>query len=650
MGIQIISVSHKKAPIEIREMFSFTEEQQERIMKKMVEYPGITECVLLSTCNRTELYVYAYYQNKNYVFHRMEDVLLSEIGQDYQEKIGEYLLFYNNETAVDHLFNVAAGLDSMVIGEDQILGQVKEAHQKARKLGTTKVFLNTFFRDAVTAAKKVKTDTDLSKTSVSTATLAVKAAEKTLGTLENKNVLIIGASGKIGGIVLMNIASLDQANIYATTRQKKLIINEKDARDIHIIDFSERYDYLDRMDAVISATASPHYILTAARVKEAMPTYKPRVFIDLAVPMDIESKVTTFGRNRYFNIDDFTRIAKKNNERKIHEAETAETILAEYITKFQQWYVFQKYIRQVMDVKKAFTEEAQSKGIGKAFDHLMYHVRDDNDPKELEKFFACLTHVNEEEEKKVGKLYAVGFGPGGYDHMTSKAIKVIEEADIITGYTTYVDMLKKYFPDKKYVATPMKKEIDRCAMAVDLAAEGNVVAMVSSGDSGIYGMAGILLEIANEKEADVEIETVPGVTAASAAASVLGAPLMHDFTVISLSDLMTPLSLILKRVDCAGQGDFIVCLYNPKSKKRVDYVEKAAEILMKYRGPETPVGIVRNAGRDEESSYITTLAEVKDAPIDMFSIVIIGNSNTYVKNGKIITPRGYQDKYGFTDM
>ena len=224
----------------------------------------------------------------------------------------------------------------------------------------------------------------------------------------------------------------------------------------------------------------------------------------------------------------------------------------------------------------------------------------------------------------MGKLYAVGFGPGGYEHMTAKAIDVIKNAD-----TTYVEMLKKFFPEKEYVATPMTKEMDRCRMAVDLAAEGKTVAMVSSGDSGIYGMAGILLEIANEKKADVEIETVPGVTAASAAASILGAPLMHDFTIISLSDLMTPYSLIMKRVD---------------------YVEKAAEILMKYRDGKTPVGVVRHAGREEESSYITTLDAVKDAPIDMFSIVIVGNSNTYVRDGKMITPRGYEDKYGFANV
>lgn len=250
----------------------------------------------------------------------------------------------------------------------------------------------------------------------------------------------------------------------------------------------------------------------------------------------------------------------------------------------------------------------------------------------------------------MGKLYAVGFGPGGLEHMTQKAVEVIKNADIVTGYTTYVEMVKPFFPDKEYVSTPMTKEIDRCVMALDLAAEGKTVAMISSGDSGIYGMAGVLLEVAQEKGTDVEIETVPGVTAASAAASVLGAPLMHDFAVISLSDLMTPYKLIMKRVDCAGQGDLIVCLYNPKSKKRTDYVENAAEILMKYRGPDTPVGIVRNAGRADESSCITSLSKIGEAPIDMFSIVIIGNSNTYVRDGKMITPRGYQDKYGFAGV
>ncbi len=242
----------------------------------------------------------------------------------------------------------------------------------------------------------------------------------------------------------------------------------------------------------------------------------------------------------------------------------------------------------------------------------------------------------------MGKLYIVGFGPGGYEHMTQKAIEVIQKADVVTGYTTYVKILEEFFPDKNYIATPMMQEIKRCEMAVEEAKKDQVVAMVSSGDSGIYGMAGIIYQVAAEKGAKIEIETVPGVTAASAAASVLGAPLMHDFAVISLSDLMTPLDLIMKRVDCAGQGDLIVCLYNPKSKKRTGYVEQAARILMRYRSEKTPVGIVRNAGRKGETACITTLGEIGDAEIDMFSVVIIGNSQTYTRDGKMITPRGYQ--------
>ena len=241
----------------------------------------------------------------------------------------------------------------------------------------------------------------------------------------------------------------------------------------------------------------------------------------------------------------------------------------------------------------------------------------------------------------MGKLYVVGFGPGGYEHMTAKCIDVIEKADIVTGYTTYVEMLKEFFPDKTYLATPMMQEVKRCRTAVEEAMKDQTVAMVSSGDSGIYGMAGIIYQVAEEMGADIEIETVPGVTAASAAASVLGAPLMHDFAVISLSDLMTPLDLIMKRVDCAGQSDLIVCLYNPKSKKRTGYVEQAADILMRYRSSGTPVGIVRNAGRKGEQSQITTLGELKNAEIDMFSVVLIGNSQTYVSRGRMITPRGY---------
>lgn len=246
----------------------------------------------------------------------------------------------------------------------------------------------------------------------------------------------------------------------------------------------------------------------------------------------------------------------------------------------------------------------------------------------------------------MGKLTIVGFGPGGRADMTVRAVEAIESADIVTGYTTYVDLLREAFPDKTYKATGMMKEIDRCRMAIEDAEKGRSVAMVSSGDSGIYGMTGLIYELLDEMGADIEVEAVPGVTAASSSAAILGAPLMHDTALISLSDLMTPIEKIMRRVDCAGQADFVIALYNPKSKHRTEYLGQAADILMRHRPPETPVGVVRNAGRRGESHYITTLGELKGADVDMFCTVIIGNSQTYAKGGRMITPRGYAEKYG----
>ena len=241
-----------------------------------------------------------------------------------------------------------------------------------------------------------------------------------------------------------------------------------------------------------------------------------------------------------------------------------------------------------------------------------------------------------------GKLHVVGFGPGGREHMTFKAAEVISNADLVTGYTTYVNMLKPIFPDKEYKATGMMKEVERCRMAIEEAMSGKDVAMVSSGDSGIYGMAGIIYQMAEEMGADIEIDTIPGVTAASTAASVLGAPLMHDTALISLSDLMTPIKLIMKRVDRAADANMVICLYNPKSKTRTEYLRQAAEIISEYRKPDTPVGIVRNAGREDETHVITTLKDLPNADVDMFCIVIVGNSQTYVSGGRMITPRGYE--------
>ncbi len=238
-------------------------------------------------------------------------------------------------------------------------------------------------------------------------------------------------------------------------------------------------------------------------------------------------------------------------------------------------------------------------------------------------------------------IYIVGFGPGDRAYMTEQAVAVIKQADLVVGYTTYINLLKEQFPNQNYYATPMRREVDRCRTAVEEALKGKIVAMVSSGDSGIYGMAGVMLEVIEEMHADLEVIAVSGVTAASAAAAVLGAPLMHDFAVISLSDCMTPLEQIYKRVSCAAEADFVICLYNPKSHSRTEYLSHAAERIAQYRSAETPVGIVRNAGRSDQKAWLTTLGKLKDEPVDMFCVVLIGNAQTYIKHGRMITPRGY---------
>lgn len=392
MGIQIISISHKNAPLHVRELFAFTEEQQKNMMQKMTACLEVSECIVLSTCNRTEMYVYANSESKGYVFGLMEEVLLGAAGAEEDEDVGNYLLFYHGKKAVHHLFQVAAGLDSMVIGEDQILGQVKQAHKLAREIGTTGVYLNTFFRMAVTGAKKVKTETDLSKTSVSTATLALKVAEEELGTLRGKKVLIIGATGKIGGIVLMNLQSLHQADIYVTIRSNRLVSTKHGNDDFTMISYEERYARLDEMDVIISATASPHYTLTYSKMKKCLVTEKPRVFVDLAVPMDIEAKISALADTSYYNIDDFTRIARENNQKKLREAEAATGILDEYELQFEQWMVFQKSLPVMARVRENFMKVAEHKGVEKAFDHLFYWVRENNSPEGLEAFFECLDH------------------------------------------------------------------------------------------------------------------------------------------------------------------------------------------------------------------------------------------------------------------
>lgn len=227
--------------------------------------------------------------------------------------------------------------------------------------------------------------------------------------------------------------------------------------------------------------------------------------------------------------------------------------------------------------------------------------------------------------------------------MTVRAQKVWDEVEIVAGYVTYIDLVRPLIGEKKIVSTGMRQEIDRCREVVRLAQEGNSVALVSSGDAGIYGMAGILIECLQEAGCiDMPLEIIPGVTAANAAASQLGAPLMHDFAVISLSDLLTPWELILKRTRLAAEGDFVLAIYNPKSKGRQEQIEEIRNLLLEIRSPQTPVGIVREALRGETPQVtISTLEKFTRFPIDMLTTLIIGSSQTRVIGPYMVTPRGY---------
>lgn len=239
------------------------------------------------------------------------------------------------------------------------------------------------------------------------------------------------------------------------------------------------------------------------------------------------------------------------------------------------------------------------------------------------------------------KLFIVGIGAGNYEGMTVGAVKALEQADLIVGYTVYCKLIKPYFPDKKFLSTPMMQEIERCRLALDHAAGGETTAVVCSGDAGIYGMASPVLELSDKYE--VEIEIIAGVTAAASGAALLGSPITNDFAVISLSDNLTPMEEIERHLEKAAEADLCIVIYNPTSHRRAGYLKKACDIVMRHRSSQTVCGIAQNIGREGENSRIMTLSELAEAETDMFSTVFIGNSKTKIINGKMVTPRGYRN-------
>lgn len=239
-------------------------------------------------------------------------------------------------------------------------------------------------------------------------------------------------------------------------------------------------------------------------------------------------------------------------------------------------------------------------------------------------------------------LYVIGLGPGDQNLLTAEARQIIQQTPIIVGYVTYIKLVSNLLKDKTVIQNGMHGEVERCQKALDLASEGQDVAIISSGDAGIYGMAGLIWELKSKQQLDVSVKVIPGITASIAAAAHLGAPLMNDFCHISLSDLMTPWEVVVQRVEAAAQADFVICLYNPRSNHRPHKLRQALDIILKYKAPTTVVGVGTDVARLNEVDQVTTIADLDETTIGMTSIVIIGNKNTYAYQGKMITPRGYQ--------
>lgn len=248
-----------------------------------------------------------------------------------------------------------------------------------------------------------------------------------------------------------------------------------------------------------------------------------------------------------------------------------------------------------------------------------------------------------------GKIFVVGFGPGDYEHITKRAVDALKESDFIIGYKTYVELIAHLVTAKSIVSTGMTEEVSRAQEAVRQAELGNIVSVISSGDAGVYGMAGLVYEVLIElgwtAESGIEVEVVPGISAINSCASLLGAPVMHDSCTISLSDHLTPWTVIEKRIEAAAMADFVVAFYNPKSGRRTRQIVEAQRILLKYRSPATPVGLVKSAYREKQQIVMTTLAEMLNHEIGMLTTVVVGNSSTFYYDNKMITPRGYQRKY-----
>ena len=389
--ILLLSLSFRNTPQKIREYFAFGNEDKKRLLKSLCSEELIDEAVVLITCNRTEIYVSSGNDKStssiiNIILEKCEDIIGINI-----DNIRDYLLFYTGKSAVSHLYKVSAGLDSMLVGEDQILGQVKDAIEFARECDTAHLYLNTLFRDAVTEAKKIKTETMISKSGVSTATLALRAAKDVLNSFSGTNILIIGASGKIGDIVLKNALSYDFEQIYVTRRRHNIDMSPNAMDRVSIIEYNDRYDYIKNADVIVSATSGPHFTLTKEHIQENIVLGSKKVFIDLAVPCDIDERVSNLDNIYYYNMDDMKKFADENNEKKKISIEKANAMTDEGVEKFLKWALFQENLKVFSDATENLEKEMARIGEKKTLEHLFYKIRDNGSLEALQSIIDVLS-------------------------------------------------------------------------------------------------------------------------------------------------------------------------------------------------------------------------------------------------------------------
>lgn len=571
MNLAVTYIDYNHAGLEERERFSFTKSRTKELYDELISEDNVKGAVIISTCNRTELYV----SLEDGVHKSAFEILCkaAEIEPNHHRHAAEELYGYD---AASHLCLVAAGAESQLWGDGQIITQVNDAIRFSRECKAADPVLNVVFEKCIAAGKKIKTNVSFNLNSDST---AKKAVNKVKENASVRKVLVIG-NGMMGRMIAGDLPASGIETVM-TLRQYKYgeIVIPKGVKTVM---YHDRYEELKSCQAVISATASPHYTLEYDEIVKLESS--PSLFIDMAVPRDVDPRINEIDGKLCLNIDDIssgTREALKEEQRR-----EMEEYISGSLEKIKHWEEFRNNMEK--------------------------------------------------------KIYVVGIGPGGSDYMTPQAREAIERSDVVVGYTVYVELVKDLCEGKTVRDTAMKKEVDRCKIALDYALRGKKVAFVCSGDAGVYGMAGVMAEVAEDRP-DVEIEVIPGITAACSGAAVLGAPLIHDFAVISLSDLLTPWELIEKRIKAAADADFVICMYNPKSKKRRDYIDKAAEFISASRSWDTPCGYVKNIGRDGEKGVVCTLKDLKDNDdIDMFTTVFVGNSSTKIINGKMVTPRGYR--------